>query len=346
MRLSWLQPGALSSNYTLANSRAQSRKIMHVYNLALSLAVASATITSSNAIDHASAEVAQLDMTVDAPVLDVLRTNAGRKLGKSGKSSKSNKSSKSSKSNNSSTKGSKGDNSSSKSKKSKKSKNKKAKKTNRANDTGNTAKREPIIINKADNSETDGGSVILNKAAATSSPTEAPSRTPTLPPSANPTENPTSSPTEADVAADYQPFEQADWSMIDPGLDSGKSKNPVGLDSYVFSTVAPTFKPTNTPTVPPSESPVASPKSDLNANTYQCFYEQGVKICFTYNDDATCEMSVENKECSCCLYTNINHPVISSFDCTNLGEEWGGMGPCLAADTRAAELHFPGEDDI
>ena len=319
---------------------------MHVYNLALSLAVASATISSSNASDKASARVVQLDMAGDAPVLDVLRTNAVRKLGKSGKSSKSSKSSKSNKSSKSSkstksTKGSKGGDSSSKSKKSKKSK-----KTNRANNTGNTAKREPVIINKADNSETDGGGVILNRAAATPSPTEAPSKTPTVPPSASPTKNPTASPTETDVAADYQPFEQADWSMVDPGLDSGKSKDPVGVDSYTFTTFAPTFKPTNTPTVPPFESPVASPKTDLNANTYQCFYEQGVKICFTYNDDETCEMSVENKECSCCLYTNINHPVISSFDCTNLGSEWGGMGPCLAADTRAAELHFPSEDSI
>ena len=315
---------------------------MRVYNVALSLAVASATISSTNASDRASAGVVQIDVAADTPVLDVLSTNADRKLGKSSKSSKGSKGgnrnragagSKSSKGSKSGNVNRAGDDDSSSSK-SKKKKRRSNKKKNRAKKNKDTAKREPVIINKADNSETDG------KAAATPSPTEAPSKTPTASPTKAPSKTPTASPTDPPSKTPT------------PSPTDALSKTPTvplgAVDSYTFTatTFAPTFKPTNTPTVPPSESPVASPKSNLNANTYQCFYEQGINICFTYNDDSTCEMSIENRDCSCCLYTNINHPVIMSFDCTNLGPEWGGMGACLAPDTRAAELNFPSEDGI
>ena len=280
---------------------------------------------------------------------DVLSTNADRKLGKSSKSSKGSKGGNVNRAGGSSSKSSKGnksgnvnraggdDSSSSKSKKKKKRSNNKK---NRAKKNKDTAKREPVIVNKADNSETDGDGVIANKAAATPSPTEAPSKTPTASPTKAPSKTPTASPTDPPSKTPT------------PSPTDAPSKTPTvplgAVDSYTFTatTIAPTFKPTNTPTVLPSESPVASPKSDLNANTYQCFYEQGINICFTYNDDQTCEMSIENRDCSCCLYTDINHPVIMSFDCTNLGPEWGGMGACLSPDTRAAELNFPSEDGI
>ena len=86
--------------------------------------------------------------------------------------------------------------------------------------------------------------------------------------------------------------------------------------------------------------------TDALDSKYQCFYEQGIKICFAYHEDQKCEMSIENYDCSCCLYTDPNHPVINSFDCTNIGPEWGALGVCASPDMRADNLDYPSEDGI
>mmetsp|Transcript_6583 Transcript_6583/g.15793 ORF Transcript_6583/g.15793 Transcript_6583/m.15793 type:complete len:236 (-) Transcript_6583:293-1000(-) len=137
----------------------------------------------------------------------------------------------------------------------------------------------------------------------------------------------------------------------------------VAVESWDFISKA-TSTPTVTPSKMPTASPTASPskipttnavlKADVTTGTgtdalnskYQCFYEQGIKICFAYREDQKCEMSIENYECSCCLYTDPNHPVINSFDCTNIGPEWGALGVCASPDMRADNMDFPSEDGL
>ena len=92
------------------------------------------------------------------------------------------------------------------------------------------------------------------------------------------------------------------------------------------TTSAPTMKPTNSPIVPPpplpTNAPIVPPKAE-----YTCFEENGVKICVAYYPDLSCDMIVDGMTCNCCRYDSAVG-FVSTFDCTNIGDEWGQMGLC------------------
>ena len=312
-------------------------------------------MSSVDAGDLSAGDVVQIEMNSDMPVLDqdLLRVNdgisddddedlAGRKLGKSSKSSSKDKTNRA------------GDGDNSSSKKKKKKKEKKKKKMNR-NDSGKKKKKknqttektqtepEPVIVDQADNGAVEEEDII-EKAGGGAIVT----------------------------ARDSKIFVQASTTSAIPILNSRDSSNfvPAPTASPLVAEESWDFIPqaTSTPTVSPSKMPTASPtaspskiptmnavsKADVTTGTgtdsldskYQCFYEQGIKICFAYYEDQKCEMSIENYECSCCLYTDPNHPVINSFDCTNIGPEWGALGVCASPDMRADNLDYPSEDGI
>ena len=50
-------------------------------------------------------------------------------------------------------------------------------------------------------------------------------------------------------------------------------------------------------------------------------------MCIYYYEDLSCDKIVDGTFCNCCRY----HPTekfVSTFDCTNVGDEWGQMGLC------------------
>ena len=322
------------------------------YNFALSAMVASAAMSSVDAGDLSAGGVVQIEMNSDMPVLDLLLVNdgisddddedlAGRKLGKSSKSSSKNKTHRAGD----------GDNSSSKKKKKKKkmnrNRNNSGKKTKKKNQTTKKSQTdpEPIIVNRADNGAVEEDDIV-EKAGGGAIPIV--------------------------TVGDSYNFVPAPTTSTIPILNSRESYNfvPVPTTSPLVAVESWDFIPkaTSTPTVTPSKMPTASPtaspskiptmnavsKADVTTGTgtdalnskYQCFYEQGIKICFAYREDQKCEMSIENYECSCCLYTDPNHPVINSFDCTNIGPEWGALGVCASPDMRADNLDFPSDDGV
>ena len=188
---------------------------------------------------------------------------------------------------------------------------------------------------------------------ATSTPTVSPSKMPTASPTASPSKNPTM-PELAPTASARDSYNFVPAPPTSP---------LVAVESWDFiprATSTPTVSPSKMPTASPTSSPSKIPtmntvsKADVTTGTgtdaldskYQCFYEQGIKICFAYHEDQKCEMSIENYDCSCCLYTDPNHPVINSFDCTNIGPEWGALGVCASPDMRADNLDYPSEDGI
>ena len=294
--------------------------------------VASAAMSSVDAGDLSAGDVVRIEMNSDMPVLDLLLVNdgisddddedlAGRKLGKSSKSSSKNKTNRAGD----------GDNSSSKKKKKKKkmnrNRNNSGKKTKKKNQTTKKSQTdpEPIIVNRADNGAVEEDDIV-EKAGGGAIPIV------TVRDSYNFVPTPTTSPL---VAVES-------WDFIPKATST--------------PTVSPSKMPTASPTASPSKIPTmnAVSKADVTTGTgtdalnskYQCFYEQGIKICFAYREDQKCEMSIENYECSCCLYTDPNHPVINSFDCTNIGPEWGALGVCASPDMRADNLDFPSEDGV
>jgi len=302
------------------------------YNFALSAMVASAAMSSVDAGDLSAGDVVRIEMNSDMPVLDLLLVNdgisddddedlAGRKLGKSSKSSSKNKTNRAGD----------GDNSSSKKKKKKKkmnrNRNNSGKKTKKKNQTTKKSQTdpEPIIVNRADNGAVEEDDIV-EKAGGGAIPIV------TVRDSYNFVPTPTTSPL---VAVES-------WDFIPKATST--------------PTVSPSKMPTASPTASPSKIPTmnAVSKADVTTGTgtdalnskYQCFYEQGIKICFAYREDQKCEMSIENYECSCCLYTDRNHPVINSFDCTNIGPEWGALGVCASPDMRADNLDFPSDDGV
>ncbi len=116
---------------------------------------------------------------------------------------------------------------------------------------------------------------------------------------------------------------------IDPGTIETPTVSP--------TTSSPTHKPTNSPIVPPpplpTNSPIVPPPIDEPTTAavvlpeYSCFEENGVFVCIYYYEDLSCDMIVDGTFCNCCRY----HPTekfISTFDCTNVGDEWGQMGLC------------------
>ena len=116
---------------------------------------------------------------------------------------------------------------------------------------------------------------------------------------------------------------------IDPGTIETPTVSP--------TTPSPTHKPTNSPIVPPpplpTNSPIVPPPTDeptkaavaLPENS--CFEENDVFVCIYYYEDLSCDKIVDGTFCNCCRY----HPTekfVSTFDCTNVGDEWGQMGLC------------------
>ena len=185
--------------------------------------------------------------------------------------------------------------------------------------------------------------------------------TPTVTPSKMPTASPTASPSKIPTMPELAPTASARDSY--KFVPAPPTSPLVAVESWDFipkATSTPTVSPSKMPTASPTASPSKIPttnavfKADVTTGTgtdalnskYQCFYEQGIKICFAYGEDQKCEMSIENYECSCCLYTDPNHPVINSFDCTNIGPEWGALGVCASPDMRADNLDFPSEDGV
>ena len=116
---------------------------------------------------------------------------------------------------------------------------------------------------------------------------------------------------------------------IDPGTIETPTVSP--------TTPSPTHKPSNSPIVPPpplpTNSPIVPPPTDeptkaavaLPENS--CFEENDVFVCIYYYEDLSCDKIVDGTFCNCCRY----HPTekfVSTFDCTNVGDEWGQMGLC------------------
>ena len=108
------------------------------------------------------------------------------------------------------------------------------------------------------------------------------------------------------------------------------------------TTSSPTMKPTNAPIVPPPPLPTNSPivppppiddptdtitSKAAAAPEDSCLEENGVEVCITYHADLSCDMKVDGMMCDCCRY-NPAVGFISTFDCTNIGEQWGKMGLC------------------
>ena len=108
------------------------------------------------------------------------------------------------------------------------------------------------------------------------------------------------------------------------------------------TTPSPTMKPTNAPIVlpPPLHTnapivpppPADDPTDSISSKTVavpedSCFEENGVEVCITYHADLSCEMKVDGMTCDCCRY-NSAVGFISTFDCTNIGDQWGKMGLC------------------
>ena len=176
-----------------------------------------------------------------------------------------------------------------------------------------------------------------------------------------PTASPTASPSKIPTMPELAPTASArDAYKFVPAPPTSPLVAAESWDFIPKATSTPTVSPSKMPTASPTASPSKIPttnavlKADVTTGTgtdalnskYQCFYEQGIKICFAYREDQKCEMSIENYECSCCLYTDPNHPVINSFDCTNIGPEWGALGVCASPDMRADNMDFPSEDGL
>ena len=108
------------------------------------------------------------------------------------------------------------------------------------------------------------------------------------------------------------------------------------------TTSSPTMKPTNAPIVPPPPlptnapivppPPIDDPTDSISSKAVaipedSCFEENGVEVCIAYHADLSCDMKVDGMTCDCCRY-NSAVGFISTFDCTNIGEQWGKMGLC------------------
>ena len=116
---------------------------------------------------------------------------------------------------------------------------------------------------------------------------------------------------------------------IDPGTIETPTVSPTAP--------SPTHKPTNSPIVlppplptnslivpPPTDEPT---KAAVTLPENSCFEENDVFVCIYYYEDLSCDKIVDGTFCNCCRY----HPTekfISTFDCTNVGDEWGQMGLC------------------
>ena len=83
--------------------------------------------------------------------------------------------------------------------------------------------------------------------------------------------------------------------------------------------------PLNAPIVPPPTDEPTKAAVALPENS--CFEENDVFVCIYYYEDLSCDKIVDGTFCNCCRY----HPTekfVSTFDCTNVGDEWGQMGLC------------------
>jgi len=103
----------------------------------------------------------------------------------------------------------------------------------------------------------------------------------------------------------------------------------------------PSPKPTNAPIVPP---PTALPTEHVDIPENACFEENGVSVCVTYFDDYSCEMQVDDVACECCFY-DPQYKFISTFDCTNIGDEWGSMGLCTPGTFPSDDAEEEGGND-
>ena len=129
-------------------------------------------------------------------------------------------------------------------------------------------------------------------------------------------------------------------------IDYGASPRTIDIDPGTIetptvtpTTSSPTHKPTNAPIVPPpplpTNAPIVAPPTD-EPEYQSCFEENDVFVCIYYYEDLSCDMIVDGTFCNCCHY----HPTekfVSTFDCTNVGDEWGQMGLCEPGPMPIAE---------
>jgi len=157
---------------------------------------------------------------------------------------------------------------------------------------------------------------------------------------------------ETNFYEDYVPDEGVGLDSAGGGVDGEDTSKPEKIDLGTIATLtvspttsSPTLKPTNSPIVPPpplpTNAPIVPPPTDEPTAAAilpgsSCFEENGVEVCLTYNADLSCDMQVDGISCTCCHY----HPTemfISTFDCTNIGDEWGQMGLCEPGPMPVAE---------
>ena len=72
--------------------------------------------------------------------------------------------------------------------------------------------------------------------------------------------------------------------------------------------------------------------------------QNDVEVCIDYHADMTCDMKVDGMTCSCCGYNSAGF--IFTFDCTNIGNDWGAMGDkCLDGDALSTPSPEYGDDN-
>ena len=120
----------------------------------------------------------------------------------------------------------------------------------------------------------------------------------------------------------------------------------VSDDCSVFQEKESTTPTTGNKAVSPptaAAKPTSAPVVPVDLPEESCIKDADIELCITYHADLSCDMRVNGVSRTCCYY-NPKMKFVSTFDCTNIGDEWGARGLCEPGPMPSVDDEDEGKD--